>query len=127
MFFEVAIVWAITAAIGFVASIVVWKLRWAVFLPDNRLPPILMRSHADWPVGLKWIPRRWFAWLGEGPTKIAGSATGNYDITAPGTWAVCFPLFLSFRFRNGWHGRIGFRWDYVDLYYQISAAFKRIR
>lgn len=109
----------------FVGSILSWRLRWAVFVQDSGLPPVLLRAHADWPWGFRWVPRRWFAWLGAPPKKLIGNAEGHLDITAPGTWALCWPAFFTARTPGGWHARAGLRFDYNDLYYQLSATVKK--
>lgn len=106
-------------------SIVTWRLRWAVLVHPDLLPPVLLTRHIDWPLPFRWVQRRWLAWLGGLPKKMWGNADGHLDITAPGTWAFCWPAFVTLRTRGGWHARAGLRYDYNDAYYQLSATAKK--
>lgn len=120
--FEILAFWLVGL---FVASILTYRLKWAALCRKNQLPDILLKPHADWPRGFRRVPRTWFAWLGEPPKMIVGTAEGHLDITAPGTWALCWPLFVTLRTSGGWHARAGFRYDYNDHYYQLSATVKK--
>lgn len=86
--------------------------------------------HDDWPWPFKYIPRSWTAWSSpNAPRKLLGNAPSSehLDITPPGTWALAWPLYLTFRTKGGWHFRSGFRYDYVNQYYTfVPITIKKI-
>lgn len=70
--------------------------------------------HDDWPWPFKYIPRSITTFSGKPPRLIAGTAdpNGHLDITAPGTWALCWPPYFTARSQSGWYVGVGDRWDY---------------
>ena len=103
--------------------------------------------HRDWLWPFSYIPRAWNAFCGKGPTWRAAISPPYTDwlelkdvfkpIPKPGN-AVWYwrdedgswrPYYArTWRLRNFWNGRylhfrIGFRWDDVDLYYNLVVPF----
>lgn len=118
-------------------------MKWAVFVREDKRPPILNEDHADFIKPLRWIPRAWTSWLGDPPRKVWGTApldrrkavpmSGNdqdwYPKPIPdrGYWWFGWPLYFAIQTKGRWHFRIGFRYDDVDRYYVISTTLKRYR
>lgn len=113
-------------------------MKWAAHVPDDQLPKILLEAHKDWAIKwLRWVPRKWTAWVGSFPVKIFGNAkevlfTGpNYSIFAPkpipdpGEWWFGSPVYFAWHMKNGWYIRAGFRWDNNDNYFTLSFTVKR--
>lgn len=119
-------------------------------MPDSALPLHLRgTTHADFPWGLRWIPRAWTSYAWGSPTILWGnvprdeyvlSPDGYWSpkpITSPGTWQISLfpaapaplrwlPLYLAFTTAGGRHFRIGARWDDVDNYVTFpTIATKR--
>ena len=87
--------------------------------------------HEDWVWPLKYIPRSWTSWSSINPPRqLLGSSSlfgKHLDITEPGTWAVCWPLYVTFRTKSGWHFRSGLRYDYEDQYYTfVPITIKKL-
>jgi hypothetical protein len=104
-------------------------------VPAAEVPPILRKKHNDYFWILRNIPRSATSLVSSvRPTPIAWSggmaAQAADDIPPPGNWVVLkTPLgwYFAITFPNGWHFRIGPRFDYVDGYYQIfSVALKKL-
>jgi hypothetical protein len=126
-------------------------------IPDSALPPNLMeeveingvrvvrsKRHADYPWGLRWIPRGWTAFKWGAPRQVLGNqkhgTLASYPgwdpkpIGEPGTWQLSrFPdgpwyaWYFAFTTKGGTHFRIGARWDDVDSYTEFpSIAIKRV-
>jgi hypothetical protein len=109
-------------------SIISWRLRWAIFIPAKKLPPILQGKHSDWWFFFKWIPRRINAFMssrGE-PVQLFGSNPLDHhqDVPAQHSWCLSWPCHLAIRFKNVMIA-IGWRFDYVDLYYTLRLVFRR--
>lgn len=125
-------------------------MKYAMFIPKEQLPAILLEKHKDWIWPFKLIPRRMTSWLGRPPYMKFGNAEENfvyYIKVFPYVWrrskpvpeSVAFllpkpvpdrgwwfgiPPFLAIR-KGRWYFRIGFRWDDIDCYYALSIAFKK--
>lgn len=114
----------------------------ARMLPSGKeLPAHLRRGHDDYPLLFAWIPRSWtaFFWgepsmmlgnqkhfLGDSPKPIGEPGSFQVsrfpDLPIPFSW---LPLYIAFTTPNGWHVRLGARWDDVDSYIQVpTIAFK---
>lgn len=115
-------------------------------MPDSALPAHLRgQLHWDWPGPFRKIPRGWTAFKWGTPRLLAGNLwpvdfkqlvglPAPFPITSRGTWqlsyfpgAPCFlvGLYFAFTLRNGWHFRIGARWDDVDNYVQWPTIARR--
>ncbi len=82
--------------------------------------------HNDWSWPFSKIPRRWTAFEGKPPRKLLGNSPATKPIPDRGHWLVAWPPYLALQTQNGWHFRIGVRWDDVDSYYQVpSFTIKR--
>jgi hypothetical protein len=105
-------------------------------------PPILRKTHGDWPFILRWIPRRLTAFDWGAPKQVAGNQKNATDagfpkpIGEPGTyqvsvfpyapwWAKPIAWYLAFTLKNGRHFRLGARWDDVDAYTQWPSIASR--
>ncbi len=120
-------------------------------MPRRCLPEHLRdRRHDDWLWPFSYIPRAWNAFCGKGPVWHAiapcslralarlSNVKGLFKpIPKPGI-AVWYlrdedgsfrPYYaVTWRLRNFWNGRylhfrIGFRWDDVDLYFNLVLPF----
>ncbi len=115
-------------------------------MPASALPPHLRhRPHEDWPWLFKKVPRAWTAFSWGRPRLVAGNLWPvDFDmprvglpapmpITSRRTWQVSrFPdgpwwaWYFAFTLPNGWHVRLGARWDDVDRYVEWpSVAIRR--
>jgi hypothetical protein len=129
-------------------------LKWAMLVPKNQLPPILLQKHKDFLPSLRWISRRLTSWMGKPPHKWWGSAENEkfyyrYDtdkvlmrtvewrvdslmyehpkpIPNEGWW-IGWPLYFAWRINEHWYFRIGLRWDDWDGYYALSLTLKRYK
>ena len=119
-------------------------MRWAVFVPADRLPPILLQPHIDWPWPFRWVPRRWTTFVGMPPRMLWGNAPkiphpwadgrgGGWEtwipkpIPDPGQWWIGTPPYLAFQTSGGWYFRIGFRYDDVDQYFTLAFTIKHYK
>lgn len=124
------------------AGLLTHRLIPAIFISSKSMPTETLKGrHNDWPWPLRWIPRRWSAFISkkypiliigksrkpvldiievDGVEKIVprrdanGAVIMQYDIPRPGNWNFCWPLYISITFKNGFHIRIGIRKDYHD-------------
>ena len=96
------------------------ELTWAGNIPDDKLPPILRQRHTDWPEPFSWVPRKWTAWLGDPPVKIAGNEDEVKPIPDAGKWILESPFYIAGQSKDGLYARTGLRWDDVDHYYNLS-------
>jgi hypothetical protein len=147
--------WIRTWTIGSCAVVVGYFLIGCILLPFERaesrtcLPSKLQdQPHGDYLPGLRWIPRSATSWcMVQPPKMVMGSQTndcvrkglrGPEAIPARGQWQLSFvqvrerlPFFLPYfaiTTKNGWHWRIGCRWDQSDGYYSFpSGAIKKLR
>jgi hypothetical protein len=104
-------------------------MKWAVLVSRDKRPAILNERHSDWPLFFAAIPRAWTAWISDRPpVRLLGTerVEDHLDIPEPGKWVLAFPPYAAVTLRNGWHARIGLRYDYVDGYYQPSFTIKRL-
>jgi hypothetical protein len=100
------------------------------------------KTHWDYPLGLKWIPRCWTSFNWGLPKQVLGNQTRKsnfYDCPSPigerGTWQFSIyprawyvlPLAWSFSMRTtgGWNFRLGARFDDVDNYCTWPNAARR--
>jgi hypothetical protein len=103
-------------------------MTWAALVSASKRPAILNQKHTDWSKLLRWVPRSWSAFLGNPPHKLAGNAPTTKPIPDPGCWWFGLPLYFAFQTKSGIHARLGFRWDDVDKYYNVTIQpFKRFR
>ena len=102
------------------------ELRWAGDIPDDQLPPILRRNHNDWPAPFQWVPRKWTAWLGDPPVKVAGTEDEVKPIPDAGKWILEAPFYLAGQSQDGLYARTGLRWDDVDHYYNLSLFTAKV-
>lgn len=95
------------------------------------------KQHWDWPWPFSKIPRSWTAFDWGKPKLVAGNTTNMVDghpkpIPNAGEWIVIrFPKApfywkwaawgIAVTQKNGWHFRIGARWDDVDNYCQMPS------
>lgn len=98
--------------------------------------PILKTTHTDWIDPFKWVPRRTVCWIGGTPyTKrhVLEGAVSHASILdngelrpipAIGDWYVV-DGYMAATTADGWHDRLGWRWDDVDRYWDLSLALKR--
>lgn len=90
--------------------------------------PVLKTNHDDWPAFLAWVPRRLTVWVGPEPTKfdvIEGRVTELKPIPARGEWYV-LRGYMAATTEDGLHDRLGWRWDDIDGYYELSFTVKQI-
>ncbi len=82
-------------------------------LPDN----LKGKKHEDWPWPFSLIPRDWTAFCGPAPSDP------NYKpVPSPGkTSSTVWPPYFATTTQDGWHFRIGARWDDVDKYYEFPS------
>lgn len=125
----------------FLASIFTNGMWPALFTAKRLLPAALLGKHNDFPKGFRWIPRRWNAFISiMPPVKLLGTCPKDhqYDIPAPKTWILTWPLHFAWRGRLKLDGtpvppsfciRLSlFRYDYNDKYYTFPAgAVKNVR
>jgi hypothetical protein len=99
--------------------------------------------HWDYPKLLNWVPRGWTAFAWGMPKMVLGNQKNKKldgtdpvwhpkPIGEPGSWQLSkYPLgpwcawYFAFTLKNGWHFRIGARWDDVDDYVQFPTAARR--
>lgn len=91
--------------------------------------------HSDWPLFLKYVPRRWTAFESEiDPVQLYGNVPAGHhlDIPGPGEWCIADaagkgrPAYLAVRLRmpigtGSIYFRVGTRRDYNDKYYERGA------
>ena len=124
-------------------SMTTWRrslgLKWAVLVPKASRPDILNTRHRDWFI-LRNVKRYWFAFLGYPPVKVSGTAYKELAIVLSngftrciprpiprnGQWWIGKPFYFAFTTKNGWHFRIGLRWDNIDGYYQLTFTVKKV-
>lgn len=104
---------------------------------------ILNKRHTDWPWPLSYIPRRWTACDWGVPVLVMGNqretredaashTAGPAPVGEAGSWQLSLfpkapgplkhiPTYFAFTLKNGWHFRIGARWDDVDSYTQVPT------
>jgi hypothetical protein len=103
-------------------------MKWAALVSRSQRPAILNQNHKDWPKLVRWVPRSWTAFIGKPPKKILGNAHALKPIPDRGTWWLGLPLYVAFQSKNGIHARLGFRWDDVDHYYNVTIQpFKHFK
>lgn len=102
-----------------------------------RRVPILKTNHTDWSV-FKWVPRRTVCWVGGEPYSRAQVIEGHITdasvlpngellpIPADGDWYVV-QGYLAATTGDGVHDRLGWRWDTIDRYWDLSLALKKVR
>jgi hypothetical protein len=104
-----------------VVSILSWKLKWAVFVKDEDLPnETLKGKHNDWWWFMKWIPRKFNAFLGGrgDPKQLLGTndkiVNGKLiqDVPAVGTWCLSWPFHFVILTKKEFLFGIGVRRDY---------------
>lgn len=97
--------------------------------------------HTDWPWPFNKISRRLTSADGFPPQMRWGNSVLTYDptyrtlypkpIPRRGEWWIGgprkWPLYIAVTHRNGWHFRIGVRWDDLGFYYTWpSFTYKKI-
>lgn len=107
-------------------------------LPEN----LRGKRHADYPWGLRWVPREWTAFDWGAPKVYAGDLNPQdfgdiymapKPITSPGTWQLSrfpdgpwFAWYFAFTTKKGVHYRIGARWDDVDNYVEFPTISRKV-
>lgn len=87
--------------------------------------PVLKGLHTDWLKPFQWVPRTVTVWLGPAPTTddvLMGVWNGK-PIPAPGQWFV-LKGYLASTTAEGVQDRLGWRFDDVDQYFELSIALK---
>jgi len=69
-------------------------------------------------------PRSWSAFFGDPLRELLGNVRPLQPIPQQGHWELTWPLYFAVTSSDGWHFRIGFRWDDVDGYYDLSVSIK---
>jgi len=113
-------------------------------LPDN----LKHLAHDDYISGLRGVPRSiTSACFVEPPVLVLGNEkasaqtldgkVGPHPLPDPGEWELAFvqekkhwPIYIPYfaiTTKNGWHFRLGCRWDHVDHYFTfVSLAAKKL-
>jgi hypothetical protein len=106
--------------------------HWSELPPEEQAAwlarkPFLAKGHGDyWIKGFQWVPRTMTFWEGEPPTLedvIVGNVTEMKPIPNDGEWYVLDGYMTSVTV-EGFHNRLGWRWDNVDKYYNLSFSVK---
>src|SRR5206468_4905418 len=91
--------------------------------------PVLMGAHTDWLRPFQWVPRTLTVWVGPAPDinqVIMGNVTPPLKpIPKPGEWYV-LRGYLCSTTAEGIHDRLGWRFDDVDLYFELSLSLKMV-
>jgi len=91
--------------------------------------PILGHAHSDWIAPFQWVPRTLTFWEGTAPTLadvVDGEVTEMKPIPNPGEWYTV-PGYMASTTIEGIHDRLGWRWDNIDGFYELSVSLKGVR
>lgn len=105
-------------------------LRWAVLVPASERQYPLNEPHTDFSKPFRWIPRSWTAFLSDvAPTRLFGTnpPSQHMDNPLPGTFVAAWPIYFAWMTKKYTLLYIGFRWDYVDKYFNLDFTIKRVR
>lgn len=119
----------------YIRSYEVRAVKWAALVPASKRQDPLNEPHTDF-TGKFWgifrkIPRSWTAFLSNvAPTRLCGTnpPSQHMDNPLPGTWVAAWPIYFAWMTRSHRLTYILFRWDYVDLYYNLDITlFKKVQ
>ena|SRR2546429_2901013 len=92
--------------------------------------PVLNTNHSDFLKPFQWIPRSLTVWLGPAPTManvIMGNVTPPLKpIPKPGEFYI-LRGYMASTTTEGVHNRLGWRYDDVQDYHELSVSVKTIK
>ena len=113
-----------------IASIISWRLRWAMLYPIEDMPcETLKKNHDDWWWFMAWIPRRFTAFLGGrgDPVQLIGTNPPGHaqDVPQLGKWCLSWPWHFAYLSNNWFLFAFGVRRDYWEDYWTLRLVCRR--